>query len=165
LHARLVLSRIGNEFLQILRGEVLAREQNERRLGDQDHRCEIGRGIIKRIPVERLIGSMRTHIAQDEQVPVRRGFGHTRAADHASRAADILDDDLLAQEIRNSRAQNARDRVCRASGRERNDHGQRSRRPFLRSGRSVRRSSESNRNSGCEGPDYQAHSANIPTRT
>jgi hypothetical protein len=81
------------------------------------------------------------------------------------RAANILDDDLLAQEIRNDLAQNARDRIRRASGRERNDHGQRPRRPFLRRGRSVRRNSESNRNSGCEGPDYQAHSTNITTRT
>ena len=122
LHARLIRFRIGDEFPQIIGRQILAREQDQRRLSDQHDGREIGRGVVERSFIERLICGMGADIAEHELIAVRRRLRHARSAGHAARAAHILDDDLLPQKLGKAGGQNASDRVCRTTGSERNDH-------------------------------------------
>ena len=123
---------------QIVGGQIFAREQNKRRLRDQHDRREISRRIIKRGLVERLIGGVRAHIAEHELVAVRRSFRYAGAAGHAAGAADVFDNDLLAEQLGKARSKDPSDRIGRPTGGERHDHGHRSGRPVLRERRRNR---------------------------
>src|SRR5262249_15000705 len=83
------------------------------------------------IRIERHPGGQR-HLVQQHRVPVRRGAGGAPGGDHAAGAADILDDDLLPERLREAVLHDARDRVGGAAGRIRHDERDRARRPGLR---------------------------------
>ena len=64
--------------------------------------------------------------------PFGRGLRDAIGTGHAARAADILDDDLLAEHFREALRHDTADRVDRPARRVRHDHGDRARRPVLR---------------------------------
>ena len=125
---------VGDEFLEVLDRQILARDQRDRRLGKEGDRREILRRVIKRLLVERLVLRMRADARQDHGVAVGRGIGDALAAIHAAGAADILDHNLLAEDLAHARREYAADRVLRAARSERNDHGDRPGRKVLRIG-------------------------------
>ena len=65
-------------------------------------------------------------------VTVRRRLGDAARAGHAAGAGHVLDHDLLAEDFAQPRGENARERVDRAAGGVRHDHGHRAGRPILR---------------------------------
>ena len=62
---------------------------------------------------------------QQHGIAVGRGTGGAAGSDHAAGAADVLDDELLAERLRHAVLDDARDRIGGAAGRER--HHQRDR--------------------------------------
>jgi hypothetical protein len=104
----------------------------DRLLADQRHRREIGRRVVERVLVERLILRVGAVGAEHELIAVGRGFHDPVGPRHAAGAADILDDHLLPQDFGQPRRQNPAHGVGPAAGRERNHHGHRPARPALR---------------------------------
>ena len=139
LHLRLVGLGVGDEFLEIVGRQRRARNHQHRQIDEQADRRKIGRGVVGRIFVERLVLGVGADIAQHELVAVRRGLRDARRAGHAAGAADVFDDDLLLQDLGKPRADDARDDVGGAAGRVGHDHGERPVGPALRRGR-LRRS-------------------------
>ena len=74
---------------------------------------------------------MGADIAEHELIAVGRRLRYPGAPGHAAGAADVFDDDLLAQKLGKAGGEDASDRVCRTAGGERNDHGHRPGRPVL----------------------------------
>ena len=126
--------RIGDEFLEVLHRQILARDQRDRRFGKKSNRREILGGVVKRLLVKRLVLRVRADARQDHVVAVGRGIRDALAAIHAAGAADIFDHHLLAEHLAHARREHAPDRVLRAARRERNDHGDRPGRKVLRIG-------------------------------
>ena len=93
---------------------------------------EIGQAVIERPPVERLVDGKGRAVGQQQRIAVGRRLGDPRRAGHAAGAADILDDDLLAERLAHARAENARDGVDRPAGGKGHDQVDRPRRPALR---------------------------------
>ncbi len=75
---------------------------------------------------------MGLHMADAQRVAVGRGVRHAADADGAAGAADILDDDGLAEGCLHPLGQEARDGVGRAAGRVGHDDGDDVRRIALR---------------------------------
>jgi len=136
LHGRLVRARIGDELGEIADGQIVARDQERGLIRDQHYRREIGREIVERIFVERLVDGVGA-AAENELVAVRRRLRHARGADHSSGAADVLDDHLLAQNLGEAPAEDASEHIGAPAGREWDHHGERPRRPILRGGRVI----------------------------
>ena len=132
LHRCLVGLRIGDEFAQTFGGQILASEQDQRCLRDEHDRREICRSIVQWGLIERLICGMGAEIAEHELIAVRRRFRHARGAGHSARAADIFDNDLLAQDLGKAWGEDTSDGVRRTARGEWNDHGHWPSRPILR---------------------------------
>jgi hypothetical protein len=98
-------------------------------------RREVRCGVVERIFVKRLILSKCIGAAEHELIAVGGGLRDPGSAGHAAGAADILDDHLLAQNLREALRQDASQDIEPAAGGRRNHHGQRPRRPLLRAGR------------------------------
>src|SRR5262249_24723056 len=79
----------------------------------------------------RLILRKRVDPSHHELITVRRRLGDARDAGHPARAADILDDHLLAQQVREASAENSRYRIRSAAGREWHHQSQRPCGPLL----------------------------------
>ena len=122
LHLGLVGFRIGDEFLEIVRRQVLAGDEGDRGLGHQGDRREIRRRIIERLLEQRLVLRMGPDAAEHHRVAVGRRLGDAHRAGHAARAPDVLDDDLLAERLAHALGDDAAEHVLRAAGRERDDH-------------------------------------------
>jgi hypothetical protein len=105
-----------------------------RLIGDQHHGYEIGREIVERSFVERLVDGV-CPAAEHELVAVGRRLHYASRAHHSTGAADVLDDHLLAQDLGQAAADDASEHIGSAAGSERNHHGQRPVRPDLRGGR------------------------------
>jgi hypothetical protein len=131
LHLGVIGSCIGGELAKIARRQVLAREQHLRRVGDQDHRNEIGARIVGRRHVHRLADRVRADRAQGEHVAVDVGVGDAQRAGDPAAARNVLDDHLLAQHLAEVGLQVARETIERAARRERNDHRHGPGRPVL----------------------------------
>jgi hypothetical protein len=132
LHLGLVRLGVGDEILEIARRQVLARDQRDRRLGDQRDRRKIGRGVVGRLLVERLVVGMRADAADPHGVAVGPGIGDALGTVHTAGAADVLDDDLLAQNFAHALRHEAAEHVLRSTGGEGNNHRDGSRRIRLR---------------------------------
>jgi len=117
-------------------GQIVARDQERGLIRDQHYRREIGREIVERIFVERLVDGVGA-AAENELVAVRRRLRHARGADHSSGAADVLDDHLLAQNLGEASAEDASEHIGAPAGREWDHHGERPHRPILRGGRVI----------------------------
>jgi len=132
LHLSLVGFRVSDELLQIVGRQFVARDQQQRLLDHQRDRREVGRGVVERSFIERLILGEGVDAAEHELIAVGRRLGDTRDAGHAAGTADVLDDHLLAQHLRQARAENSRHGVGGAARRERHHHRDRPGRPVLR---------------------------------
>ncbi len=83
------------------------------------------------IGIERGVdGAGRT--GKQQRVTVGRGVCHRRGADVGARPSPVLDDDLLAEPLRQRRRNQPGDDVERAGWRDRNDQMDRTRRPGIR---------------------------------
>jgi len=136
LHAGVVRLRKGDELRQIADRQILARDQRDGLLGEQNDRGKIGRSIVEGRFVQRLVRSKGAGTAKHELVTIGRGFRDPRSAGHAACPADVFDDDLLAQNFRESRCNNPRQDIVATAGGECHHHGQRPRGPGLRFGHS-----------------------------
>ena len=123
----------GDQFLQIVRRHSFARVDQERLGHGQRHRLEIGEIIVAEI-VDGAVGDVGAPHAPQHRVAVGcRALG-AGDADGAGGAADVFHHDGLAQCRAHGLGHDAAERVGRAAGRERHDHGDRMIRIGLRTG-------------------------------
>ena len=108
--------------LQIGRLEVLAGDDGHRHLGDEADIFEGVQRVVCELPVQRRAGR-HADVMEEQRIAVRLGVGDAAGAQRAAGAADILDDDLLAEILRHGFRDEARDRVGRAAGRKRHHNG------------------------------------------
>ncbi len=132
LHAVAVLLQIGHEFTQILGREVLPCHDHRGRVRRETDRHEIPHGIVFQVRSEHRRGDMRAHAAGKQRIAVGVRLRHTRAADRAAGAADILDHHGLPENSCHLVRHDARDDVARTARGKRHDHGDRARRINLR---------------------------------
>jgi len=142
--------------MQVAGRQVVARNEHDRLLDYQPDRRKIGCGIIERFLMQRLVLRMGSRGAHHELIAVRCRLRDAVCADHAAGPADVLDDDLLAQDVRERLAQDSGDDIGRAAGRERNHHGHRPGWPVLRPGR-YRMQSERKSDRRCFDEGWFAH--------
>ena len=113
LHRRLVLFHVVDELRHGVGRKFIGGDENGRLVGDQHDRHKIFEQVVGRLLVERLVDGVGAG-AHHDGVAVRRRLRDARGADHAAGAADILDDDLLAQHLGNLAGDDAgRARRCR----------------------------------------------------
>ena len=77
--------------------QILARDQDNRLLGDERHGRKIVQRIVWRMLIKRLGVSMRASTAKQELMPVRRSFRHAGSPGRATGTGHVLNDDRLAQ--------------------------------------------------------------------
>ena len=150
LHLAFVCLDIGDELLEIVHRQVLAGNQDAWRFRYQSDRLEIGRGIVEWLLVEALVEGVGAGVADQEGVAVGRRLGHTLAAGHAGRRADVLHDDRLTEKLAHALRLDTGAHVDAAAGRKWDHEGHRSGRPILRGG--VRRERKQYRRSGDHRP-------------
>ena len=78
--------------------------------------------VVGELAVERGAGR-HADMVEQQRVAVGLGLGDAAGAERAAGAADILDDDLLAEVLAHRFGDEAGHRIGRAAGRERHDHG------------------------------------------
>ena len=114
-----------------LAGKSLRADDPER--ADRQHRDRLEiLEVVERQRIHRGGADMRAPLADDDGVAVGRRAEHPRDADGAAGAADVLDDHRLAERGLHMVADDARDDVGDAAGRERHDQGHGLRRKGLR---------------------------------
>ena len=96
------------------------RHQHRRHRSQQRNGREIVDRVVGRFGIRELVGHEGQGVDEQRVAIGRRVFRHL-GADHASGAAAIVDDDLLAKHLAQVRAQNARDEIDAAARRKRRD--------------------------------------------
>ena len=89
----------------------------------QADRLEVLLAVVGQRLVERDVDRQRAHVGEQQRVAVGRRLRGLVDADRAAGAADILDDELLAERLAHRWHEHAGQRVGRTAGRERHDHG------------------------------------------
>ena len=112
----------GHQFLEIVRRQRRPRRERRGRGIDQADGGEIFLGVEGETRIHRHAGRQR-HLMDQDGVAVGIGAGGLRGGDHAAGAADVFDHDRLAERFLHRVLDDARDRVSRAAGRKRHDHG------------------------------------------
>ena len=102
------------------------------------HRRGVAEKTETKIIVERRVDGIRRH-REKQQVPVRGRAHDSFRADIAAGTWPVVDDELLAQPLRQPLTQHACDDVGRAAGRNLNDQAHRPRRIRLRPGGTRKR--------------------------
>ena len=116
---------------EVLRRQRVARHDQHRAVRQHRDRLE----VLQRVVVERIdrgIDDVVVHAADAERVAVRIGAHDAARADRARCAADVLDDDGLAEDLLRARHHDAADRVGRSARRCRHDRRDGPRRIGLR---------------------------------
>ena len=108
LHLGLALAGVSHEFLQIAGRHVLPRDQDERLLGDERDGDKIVQRVIGRMLVQRLAEGMRAGAAEQELIAVGRCPRDPCRPRCAAGARDVLDDDGLAENLRQMRREGPR---------------------------------------------------------
>jgi len=123
-HVDLVLVglHIGEQFLEVLGREVLARDQGHRTVVDQADRIEVANRIIGQLPVERRSRGM-ADMVHKERVAVRLCLGQTGRAERSSCAAHILHNELGLENGTHGLCRQTGDRVRRSACGKGNDDG------------------------------------------
>jgi hypothetical protein len=111
LHLCLVCSSISDELRQIVCGQIFACDEHNGLLDDQCDWRKIGFEVVERILVERLV-QCHEGAAEYELGAVGRGFRHATGARHATRTADVLEDDWLAQKLGEARREQTSQNIC-----------------------------------------------------
>src|SRR5262245_62229167 len=83
-----------DEFLQILRGHVLPRNDHQRETCEEGDRLEITHDVVLEI-VQSAIGNMRVPEAQTDRVAIRSRTGDAADSNAAVRSAHVFNDDRL----------------------------------------------------------------------
>jgi len=96
-----------------------------RHVGDERNRRECLAGIERHRPVEKFIDALEAGRGHQQRVAVRLRLGDDVGADIAARARTILDDDRLAERLRELLAHRAGEHVDQPARRERRDHADR----------------------------------------
>ncbi len=130
-HPRLVGLHPGRELGLRVRGERLSRRQHQRIVVDHPDRREILLGVERQRLVERDVGR-KLQIGDVERVAVGRRARDALACDVCAAAADVLDDEVLAELGGEFRRKLARHQVGRPAGRVGHDDGDGPRRIGLR---------------------------------
>ena len=131
LHPCLVGFGVGDELAQRVGGEILARHQHLRILDEYGDRREVVDRVIWRLLGEQLAVGVGPAVAVEENVAVGCRLGDAARAGRSAGAADILDDDLLAEQFAHGLRQDPRNHIERAAGGEGHDHGNGAGRPIL----------------------------------
>ena len=137
-HLSLILLGIFDEVLQRVGGKILARDEDQRHLGDEGRGREIAGGVVGRLLVERLVLGVGADGAEHEGGAVGRRPRDALRAGHAAGAADILDHHLLAEDLAHALGHDAPEHVGGTARREGDDHGHGPRRPVLLRARRAR---------------------------
>jgi hypothetical protein len=117
-----------DEFLQVRRFHRGVCDEYARSGGKHRNGCDAPDGVVRQL-VERSAGGIgRRH--HGERVTVRSGARRDIGADRAAGARAIIDDELLAELLEQTRRQQARDDIGAVAGRERYDHAHRPLGPF-----------------------------------
>ena len=140
--------------------DIVRRQRRARRNGrssgvDEADGDEILFGVEGKIRIERHARRHR-NLMQQHRIAVGRGAGGASGSDHAAGAADVLDDDLLAERLRHAVLDDARDRIGRAAGRVRHHERDRTAGIGLRrrgAGRQDTRGEKRRRECACESHD------------
>jgi len=107
---------------------VEARAHDQRALdrADQRHRFERSRCVVRQVRLQRRVDHKIAGRTEQERSPIWRRLGHCVHANNAASAADILHHDIVAgAEPVEPVRQDARQRIERATRRERNDDADR----------------------------------------
>ncbi len=136
--------QVGDEPLEVVGRQALARDQRTRRFRHQADRLEVGDRVVERLLIERLIVGLGAGIADENRVAVGRRLCDALAAGHAGRGSDVLHDDRLPQQLAHALGLDARVEVDAATGGEGHDERDRPCRPVLRGG------AAGEREQGCE---------------
>ena len=86
----------GDEPLEVIGRQRFPGDDPDRRVGDQRDRLEIVHHVVVELH-DRRIEDVGLHVADAHRVAVGRGVRHAADADGAAGAADVLDDDGLAE--------------------------------------------------------------------
>ena len=121
LHLVLVRLHVGDQLLQIVHRQALARDQEARRFRDHPDRLEVLGRVVGLLLVERLAVGVGAGVADQERVAVGRRLGDAAAADGAGRGADVLHHDGLAEDLAEHQRLQPRAGVDAAARRERHD--------------------------------------------
>ncbi len=70
---------VGDEFLEVLRQQILARQDQDRRAGEQSDRLEILLRVIGELGIKRHGSRVRAHVARDQRIAVIGGTRRARA--------------------------------------------------------------------------------------
>ena len=114
--------QVRHQFAQIPGRIVRAADQRHRDIGDEPDRGQ----ILDRVEGQLLIEGRRGREAgmhQQNRVAVGRCLRDASGADRAAGAERVLDDDVLVERRLHGHADQARDGIARAAGRERHDDG------------------------------------------
>jgi len=131
LHAVAMVLHIGNEFLEVLGGKMLARHHGDRRVGGQPDRLEILDRIVADAGREHRRGDVRAHAGGQQRVAIGRRCGDARGSDRAAGTAHVLYDDRLIEHAAHAVGDDARHHVARPARRERHDQCDRAGRVIL----------------------------------
>jgi len=125
LHRRLVLLRVSDEVRQRAGRDTGPGGQDQRLLRHQGNRRKIGRGVVRRLLVDELHLGIGRLAAEQQLIPVGIGARDPRRAGHAAGTGNVFDDDLLAENVRQSGCVDTSQRVVDAARRKRHHHGHR----------------------------------------
>ncbi len=122
LEAGAVLLQVGDEFLQIFRREILARDDDRGRMRRGADRHEILGRIVFDVWRQHRCCHMRAHRARKQRVAVGCGRRDPGAADGAARAADVLDHERMPERPAHRLGDDAGYHVARSAGGEGHHH-------------------------------------------
>ncbi len=107
---------------QILGWEILVGDDHGRRMRCEADRLEIALGVVFHVGREHRSGDMGARAAREQGITIRVRGRDARAADRASSAANVLDDEGLPHNFPHLLGDDASHDVAWAAGRERHDH-------------------------------------------
>ena len=122
---RVVDLEVVDELFQAAGGHGLLGHDRLRCVVDDPDLREARCRVVFEARIERGCRRLGPHIADRDGVTVRLGLDGAGHPDGPAGAADILDDDWLAERARHMLPHQAGDDVGRAAGRKRHDHGDR----------------------------------------
>ena len=134
--------------------------ERERDVAQPGDRLEISDRIVGELLEQVLVGGMRRVAGDEHGMPVGRSARHVRRRGLAAGARDVLDDDRPALRGIELLAQDARKRIGRAAGGERDDELDRPRRKILRRRRC--RNEHRRRQHAGDGSMHELHGSLLP---
>jgi hypothetical protein len=114
---------LGDQILDRLERQAGVDQQHQWQLGNHAHRRKGGVGVVRHFFVQRRVDRLRAHVAHQQGVAVWPGLGHHVGAQHAGRAAFVVNDDRLAPLHRQLLRHQAGPHIGAATRRKRHNDG------------------------------------------